>query len=279
VQKRYRRQRERRYEHWKRLLRRLGERVTATRKHLLVGLGALCITGGVIFLALALFSPAMRVAEIRIVRGDPRLDVEQVQGLLSPLFGKHLMLLSSYDVRGLLEDGMPDLHGVDVSKDYPSTLMVRVGLDPIVARLRIAGPEEVGSTTETGSLTDYLTDRGMYVSSPRAAPGGDLLMLTLVDWGARPIPGSVLVTPEVLERITLTEKHLQEQFGQAVLERTVFLRAQEYHLRTAQWTLWFDTQSPIEEQLQRYRIFLREIPHGEIRSYIDLRLKDRVVYK
>jgi hypothetical protein len=64
-----------------------------------------------------------------------------------------------------------------------------------------------------------------------------------------------------------------------VFTRTLFLRAQEYHLQTREWTLWFDMRSSIEDHLQRYRIFLREIPHEEVREYIDLRLKDRVVYK
>ncbi len=246
----------------------------------LAGLAVLAAVVLMIFFAVALFSPAMRIAEVRIVRTESRLDIEQVQHLLSPLFGKHLMLLSGYDVRQLLDEGMADLQHVEVSKDYPSTLVVRITLDPLVARLRILDPEEVPSALAgTGASIDYLTDKGVYISTQRASPDAMLPLFLLTDWGARPSAGAVLIAPELLGRMAITEKLLQEQFGQDVLTRTLFLRAQEYHLQTSQWTLWFDMRNSLEDHLQRYRMFLREIPHEEVHEYVDLRLKDRVVYK
>jgi hypothetical protein len=280
VQRRYERHRAQRSERWKRLMRKVLERCKNSRRSIAIGLGVLVLFALGIFLAIALFSPAMRIAEVRVVRTESRLDIEQVQHLLSPLFGKHLMLLSSYDVRQLLEEGMADLQHVEVAKDYPSTLVVRIALDPLVARLRILDPGETPSAVSgTGADIDYLTDKGVYISTQRASPEAMLPVFLLTDWGARPSAGTVLISAGLLERMAITEKLLQEQFGQEVLTRTLFLRAQEYHLQTAQWTIWFDMRNSLEDHLQRYRIFLREIPHEEVREYVDLRLKDRVVYR
>lgn len=275
VQRRYERHRKLRFDLWRRRMRRVSEKLMKLRRHVALALIGMLLMGIAGFFAVALFSPLMRVAEVRVVRTDARLDLEQVQSLLSPLFGKHLLLLSAYDVRSLLEEGLPDLQTVDVDKDYPATLVVRIAVDPLIARLMIRGSEE--GEPEVG--VDYLTSEGTYVASARASGGEALPLITLVDWGARPIPGTILLTPEFLLRIAATERNLQEQFGQTVLERTVHLRAQEYHLRIAQWTVWFDVQSSLEEQLQRYRIFLREVPPEDVREYVDLRLKDRVVYR
>ena len=275
VQRRYDRHRKLRWDLWRRRIRRLMEKLGKLRKHMAVAAVALILLGISGFFAVALFSPLMRVGEVRVIRTDTRLDIEQVQSLLSPLFGKHLLLLSGYDVRTLLEEGMPDLQTVEANKDYPSTLVVRITLDPLITRLTIVGPEEEGVPEGT---IDYLTSEGVYVSSGRAS-GEALPVITLVDWGARPVAGETLLTPEFLLRMAGAERTLSEQFGQEALERTAFMRAQEFHLKTAQWTLWFDMRSSLDEQVGRYRIFLREVPAGDVKEYVDLRLKDRVVYR
>lgn len=275
VQRRYERQRKMRLDLWRRRLRRFGEKLGKLRRHLAITALALILLGIAGFFAVALFSPIMRVGEVRVIRTDTRLDIEQVQSLLSPLFGRHLLLLSGYDVRTLLEDGMPDLKTVEANKDYPSTLVVRITLDPLIARLKIVGPEAEAAVQEG---MDYLTSEGVYIASGRAS-GESLPSITLVDWGARPIAGEALLTPEFLLRIAAAERELNEQFGQETLERTAYMRAQEFHLKTAQWTLWFDMRSPLDEQVGRYRLFLREVPVGEVKEYVDLRLKDRVVYR
>ncbi|TSC99928.1 MAG: hypothetical protein Greene101449_462 [Candidatus Peregrinibacteria bacterium Greene1014_49] len=260
-------------------MRRVSEKMVKLRRHVAFAMIGFLLLGIVGFFAVALFSPLMRTAEVRIVRTDVRLDLEQIQSLLSPLFGKHLLLLSAYDVRTLLEEGLPDLRSVKVDKDYPSTLVVRITVDPLIARLVIRNPEEGNIPEGVTSTIDYLTSEGTYIASARASGGDSLPTITLVDWGARPIPGTEILTSEFLLRVAATERNLQEQFGQQVLERMVYLRAQEYHLRISQWTLWFDVRSSLEEQIQRYRIFLREVPPEEVKEYVDLRLKDRVVYR
>lgn len=279
VERRYERHRKHRWDVFRRVVRRFAERVVALRAYAIAAGVGVIILGLSSFFAIAIFSPVMRVTEVRVLHRDPRLDLEHVQSLLSPLFGKHLLLLSAYDVRTLLYEGVPDLASVDVRKDYPSTLEVRLALDPLVARVAILVPDQGNLESGTGAIIDYLTQKGVYISSSRIADGGSLPLMSLVDWGARPTVGSQILPPALLEQIFQTEEELLEQFGQEVLHRTIFLRAREYHVETAQWDLWFDTRSSLDEQMQRYRTFMREIPHTAVHDYIDLRLKDRVVYK
>jgi hypothetical protein len=262
-------------------MRRIAQQSATFRRPLALGAVVLIVVGVASFLAVALFSPIMRVAEVRIIRTDTHLDIEQVQEILAPLFGRHVMLLSSYDVRSLLQAGIPDIRRVDVTKDYPSTLEVRVTLDPLIARLLVGNSDgsDVSEATASGTSVDFLTEEGIVISSPRVGDDRDLPTIVLVDWGVRPVHGMHILSPEFLRRMADAERILREQFGQDIVARNVYLRAREFHIVTPQWVVWFDARSPLEEQFQRYRTFLREVPSEEVRSYVDLRLKDRVVYR
>ena len=234
---------------------------------------------GLLVLGFVLFSPIIHVREIEVTRESPRLDIEEVQLALAPMFGKHLFFLSSYEVASLLHESIPDVDTIQVGKTYPSTLHVDVSLRPLVARLRILEPDEQNALSYTGATIDFLTDEGMYVATTAAQDIETLPEIVIVDWGVRPDPGTVMVKPSFLERMNAAELTLLRQFGQEVSERRVFLRAQEFHLYTDGIELWFDTRTPLEKQLNRYRLFLREIGLEEVRQYIDLRIADRVVYQ
>lgn len=242
------------------------------------------VAAGIILLGLAvfgfmLFSPIIQVREINVTRLSPRLDIEEVQSALSSLFGRHLFFLSSFEVAELLDNQIPDISTIKIGKAYPSTLQVSIELSPLVAKLRIIEPDAVDEPTGTGATIDYLTENGMYVATTAAKDTDTLPEIMIVDWGVRPNPGTLLVLPSLIERINAVEIAFLRQFGQEVERRTVFLRAQEFHLRIAGRDLWFDLKSPLEHQLERYRIFLREVDPAEASQYIDLRVTDRIIYQ
>lgn len=241
-------------------------------------LGGLVVFGLGVF-GFILFSPVVQVREIQVTRESPRLDVEDVQKALAPMFGSHLFFLSSYEVSTLLKDHFPDIGEISVSKTYPSTLHVSISLHPLVARLRILEPDEQNVLSYTGATVDFLTDQGVYIATTAAREPETLPEIVVVDWGVRPDPKTLLIQPSLLERMNAAELTLLRQFGQEVSERRVFLRAQEFHLRIGTVSLWFDTKTPLDSQLNRYRVFLREVELSDVREYIDLRISDRVVYK
>lgn len=241
-----------------------------------------------LILGLLAFSPLLSVREIRVPRTDARVDVEQVQRALAPVFRRHLLFLPVQEVIALLREAVPDLTAVTVQKRYPSILIVRLTLDPIIARLSIGEPEQshpsasaiprVSSARIT--MGDYLTAQGLYVTYTASQVRGALPpLLHIVDWGARPSPWTRLLEPNFLLAMREADQTLHGQFGQEVTEQIVFLRAREFHLRTKPVTLWFDRRNPLEEQFRRYRIFLRTVGLPAAKEYVDLRLTDRVVYK
>ncbi len=272
------RKKKRSQEKRKRFLRRADSVWKGMRASFVRWMLAIAIVIGCIVLGFLLFSPVVQVREIEVLRESPRLDIERVQQALAPMFGKHLFFLSSFEVAGLLEDRIPDLHSVSTGKTYPSTLHVRIELQPLVARLRITEPGQE-YVNASGATVDFLTDHGIYIATTSAKDIETLPEITIVDWGVRPDPGSDLIDPLMLERMNAAELTMLRQFGQEISKRIVFLRAQEFHLATGDIELWFDLRSPLKEQIERYRLFLREVSLDAVNQYIDLRIDGRVVYR
>ena len=280
VKRRMERRQKKRIERWKRFTRRAEAMRDSITEHAfrttLIAVVLLLLT----VLGFILFSPIMHVRSIQVTRVSPRLDIEEVQDALSPMFGRHILFLSSFEIAGLLRDRIPDVRNVKTSKRYPSTLKVQIELDPLVARLHIQEPD-AGDTAEigTGTTIDFLTDTGMYIATLAARDVQTLPEIVVVDWGLRPEPDTRLLTTAFLERMKAAELTLLRQFGQEVERRTVYVRAQEFHLRVSNISLWFDLKSPLEDQLERYHTFLRDVSLEKVKQYIDLRLADRVVWQ
>ena len=239
----------------------------------LVGLAGVLV----LIFGFLLFSPVVHIREIKIIRTDARLDIESVQQALAPLFNRHTLFLSEFEIRSLLKQAITDLDYVDITKVYPSGLRVSVHLDPLIARMDILDPEQERSTS-TGTSIDYLTNEGMYIATI-AEQSEELSVFTLVDWGARPQPGERVISVDLLDRMDRAEKALKDQFDFDVLSRKVYMRSQEFHLQLPDYSLWFDMRSPLSDHLLRYRTFLNAVSSEEVNQYIDLRLTDRVVYK
>lgn len=292
VLRRSRRKKEWKREQWRRGARRFQRKseevLTVLRRWTLL----LMIGFTLLLFGFLLFSPYLTVREIRITRSDPRLDLVAVQKSLAPLFGRHMLFLSARDAEELLRESVPDMETMELDKEYPGTLRVRLTLDPIIARLAIEGlAERAGAGAEIGSgsgaaslqqeqgiVHHYLTKRGAYAALPLPYQG-TLPLVRIVDWGARPAPGKTLVSTELLAAMHEAEERLRAEFHQEVKGRTVFLRAREFHLQIAPHELWFDLQSPQGEHLNRYRAFLSSVPPGDVKRYVDLRIAGRVIYR
>lgn len=290
VQKRHQRQKQYRWQRWQRHVHTLQRRLASLRAVFLQF--ALFIVIGLVLLGigLAMFSPILNVREIRVSRSDPRIDVEQIQVALSELFGEHMPFVSAQHVEELLNTAVPDLAEADITKQYPSTLQVRITLDPIIAKLRIGEPDQdpgsgSGALAGSGAVrpvgSDFLTAEGMYVvyRDSQVQAGSGTLELDVVDWAVRPTPWKPLISPELLQAMGQAEEDMRTEFGHEIRSRAVYIRAREFHLQTESYALWFDLRSPLHEQVQRYRLFLQFANREDVNEYIDLRLKDKVVYR
>ncbi|MDO8649614.1 MAG: hypothetical protein Q7R81_07620 [Candidatus Peregrinibacteria bacterium] len=288
VERRHKRKHRLRREQWQRYVRR-SHRFFASAAYA-VRKWALILVAGILLLmvGLVIFSPLVRVQEITVQRSDPRVDIEDVQRILAPMFGRHLLFLPAHEVRNLLLAERPDIENVDVSKVYPWRLFVSVEMQPLIARLEIDAPQETPEegavpVAESGAIVDqsydYLTTNGIYVTSPSKDLGMQLPLIRIVDWGGRPLPLTHLLPPDMFMMMDNAERALTSEFGHEILSREIHLRAREFHLETPQFTLWFDTASPLDAQLKRYRVFLQTVGVADVKEYIDLRIASRVVYR
>jgi len=233
----------------------------------------------VVVIGILLFSPVLQVREIRIARSDPRVDIEQVQRALAPLFGERLLFVANGDILPLVAKALPDLQSAEINKSYPSTLVLTLHPEPIIAQLKIdAGDAQTGSGD---GLVDYLTEDGMYVryAPQQVQAGSGLLLLRLVDWGAKPVPWMSLLAPDFVKTMREAETALATEFNVKTTERSVYLRAREFHLQIGAISLWFDMRSTVGEQIERYRLYRKTSDKTPAKSYVDLRLRDKIVYK
>jgi hypothetical protein len=267
-------------ERWKRFSRRI-QRHADDWKASAIRWGTVCVVILVLLgVGMLLFSPALGVREIRVTRVDPRLDIEEVQNILTPMFGKHLFFVSRAEVREMLRLEIADIREIEVKKDYPSILRIKVVLDPLVAKLRITEPDSIDNVlTATGAIFDFVTDKGIYVLAPNTGSAESLPEITLVDWGVRPLPGTPLISKQLFDSMNAAEVALIREFGWSLTGREIYLRAKEFHILTEPFDLWFDLRTPVGEQLERLRVFLVSMGVDVITEYIDLRVADRVVYK
>lgn len=240
-----------------------------------------------LMVGLVLFSPILDVRTIKVQRLDARMNAEQIHEVLIPWYHQHLLLLVPEQVRRAIDTTIPDADTITIKKQYPSTLVVAVTPDPLIARLTITNPNittGTGQLTTSGSLQppiDYLTNKGVYVSYPpnQVQTGTGILDIQVVDWAVRPEIGKQMVQSGFLLAMQRAEKTLGDEFGLTVENRTLFLRAREFHLRVPGYSLWFDIRSPIEEQFERYRIFLNYVALASVKEYVDLRIRKMIVYK
>lgn len=247
-------------------------------KILLLFLPLVVVAGVVLFLA----SPALSLQTIIVHRESLYIDVEEVQRLLAPSFGEHLLFLSRREHERILRDALPEVSSVRIRKRYPSTLEVTLYLVPLAARAIVVDPDatdhDVLSTGTGVLLSDGITLEGVYLSfSVPVEPS--LPLLYIVDWGVRPVHRQPILSPEEVGTLLTSLSQLQEDFGFQPEFTILYLRGREFHVRTNTLLLWFDFVSPLEEQLQRLRTFLRTLPPGEVQEYVDLRLHNQIIYR
>lgn len=250
------------------------------RMWLLIGISA-CVVTVVLVL---LFAPFFDVRQIVIRRQDPRIDLEDIQQSLTPLFRQRLILITKNQVLGLLQPEYPDIDRIEVDKKYPSTLTVSIYLEPVVAAV-VIDDSDAAASSETGALIGsgsyaYVTRSGYFVSSPiKLGSSTPIPTLRLTDWGIRPQNRTHVLSSDFIDQIFSARDILRADFGLTTTDITIFVRAQEFHIRTNKLTLWFDLKSPLSLQFQRFREFLKTLSLDQAKEYIDLRIEGKIIYK
>ena len=93
---------------------------------------------GLFFILLVLyflFSPLFSISSMQVSREDRRTDVEEIQKLLSPFFGKHILFVSPALLEHTLLKEYPEVSSVRVRRNFPNELQIALFMDPIVANV------------------------------------------------------------------------------------------------------------------------------------------------
>lgn len=263
---------------WQRSVRRFQTQWYRTKPWLLrsiiIGSALLIVT----VVCVLLFSPLIQVRQISIAKQKNRLDIAEVQQQLQGMFNRHLFFVTQSEVERLLVQQRDDVEGVTITKEYPDHLIVDIAVKPVTAALQL---EHAPPPDENAPQQHYLTADGLYVHSVFSlTQSGEVLpLIHMVDYSEWPESGQYVVDQSLLEQMFTTETKLNREFGQEVTRRTVFVRAQEYHLDIGDRSLWFDIRSTAEEQLEKYALFLSAPIAYPVTEYIDLRLFNKVVWK
>lgn len=284
VQQHMHRRRDYVWKRWQRTAQRWQRQAESVRRSIVRFLLFAVPATTIVCIGFFLYSPVLQIKAVRILLTDPRINTEVIQHSLTPFFGRHLFFFSVLEAEEQTRIAVPDVQDVSITKEYPSTLVVRLTLTPIVARLTIVEPDVndgSGATVQDETRADFLTADGLYMAyaDAQVGSGSDVPMVHIVDWGVRPTSGTQLLDPEFLLAMEQAQSMLREQFDRTVSLRTVFVRAREYHLQTVDHMLWFDLRTSVEDQLGRYRTFLEAKGAVAAPRYVDLRLVDKVVYQ
>lgn len=274
---------------WKRLVR----SVQLSLTHIRIWCICAVVLTLVILVLFFLFSSTFAITAIQVSRQDRRVDIEEVQQLLSPNFGKHILFISPHIIERTILSAYPEIASAKVRRNFPSELQVLLYTDSIVAHVVVGDPDDteadfpeespIATEKKEGSaLQRYLTSQGIYLEYPFALPAEtseDRLTLHVVDWAVKPTHRQQLLHPETLTEMQSVLRVLRETFGHTPLRVTLYQRAKEFHVQTERTILWFDLAAPMTAQINRYRKFLQALSLDAAEEYVDLRLHDRVVYR
>ncbi len=244
-------------------------------------LWSIIISAGLIIgtIIVLLLSPVFHVQQVQIRRQDARIDPEEIQTMLRPLFVKKLPLVTTNDVRELLASKISDIRDISIAKHYPSTLVVTLRTYPVVAHVILPTSSGTGTLSERNNTYSYITSQGYIVTSALPLTKDPLPVLRIMDWSVAPAAGSQLLTPETIKIILNARNILRENYNLTAKEILVLLRAKEYHMNLDGKMLWLDLQSPLHLQLRRFQEFLKKTPLQKVTEYVDVRISDRVIYK
>ena len=239
-----------------------------------------------------LFSSTFVVSSMRVSRQDHRVDIEEIQELLRPFFGRHILFVSPLLLEHTIQSAYPEVSAVHVRRNFPDELVMTLYMDPISAEILIGEPSDteaeyvqVAESLETEQREvpyAYVTERGIYLEYPFSFPAKqeeERLTIHLVDWAVKPTHRQKILSEDVIRNMVSAKRILRQSFGHSIPFITFYLRAREFHVQTEERVLWFDFSTPIVQQINRYRTFLRAIPQDRAKDYVDLRLHDRVVYR
>lgn len=244
------------------------------------------------------FSKTFSLTNIKIERTDLRVDSSNIDAYLQKYIGKNLIWLRPEIVKTDIQHHFPSIAQVEVDRTWPHELRVILKSLPIVSRihLTIQPKKEV---TLPPRILDQISQSGAGILQKERSPSEEIWMLNqfgllepndplfekkipLIYWETpidhAPQFGEPLLDQFLLAQILKIPEILLSEFTLETASISYFSDAKEAHYKTYQYELWISFSDNWQEQLKKLRTVFLTIGTTK-HQYIDLRVKNRIIYK
>lgn len=221
-----------------------------------------------IFILVAIFSPYFEVKKISIVRDSVLLDLEQLDMLLEPYYGRNLLFLSQSEVASALQERFPEFTEVSIRETWPSEMEVQL----------VIAPPFVNIFHEETANFWTLSQDGV-VLQPNATEG--LPMIELYQHAGLIQKSQKILNREMIQAIFDAKAFFQEELSIQIDVVHLYSVSQEFHLISENNTaFWLDLTHSLPDQLQKLRLADEKIGlYSKDFEHIDLRIPDQIFYK
>ena len=232
--------------------------------------GILACVGMALFVGIATLSPVFRVKTFVVERTSPFVDVLLVEEVLDTFRGENLLFINDSDVRATLTDMMPELQEIEITEDWPRTLLIRVGTAKPIYNI---------FNVESANFS-VIAEDGIVISS-QAIEG---LPTIKIRQRTEPVQlREALFTPEQLKKINEAEEILEVDLQLPLQAVEVLFAANELHLISQNdMAIWLDLSpaGSIKEQLYKLKSADEKIQlHRDSFDHIDLRIPQQIFWQ
>ncbi|MBL4694277.1 FtsQ-type POTRA domain-containing protein [Candidatus Gracilibacteria bacterium] len=205
--------------------------------------------------------------------GDPLIQA-QIPEKINSALNQNLPLLNTNNLEEKINSAFPSINNVQVSKDYPNTIVVKYEEFPLISNLALKTPN---------------INKSYILNSMGFAVKEDLKKNTLpliTMYQDNPInKDEAVIDAHKLKYILDAVLHFEDKFSLNITEITYKKTARELHLRTEKdFVIWIDTQQSYDAQFKKLKKALIKLDiYSEALEYIDLRIAggsgDKIIYK
>ncbi len=265
-------------------------------------------------LIFVLFSSHFSVNKIEIVRDDLHVDSASVSHLLNQFNGKSIFLFPKKRVVDLIQKNYPEFSGVRVKKVLPNIIKVELEVYDIVANIKayyvlpkvtIPPLDSEDVSEDVHKISDALKTAFTLDEDARVSEKEDItpieqralinrvgqaifdreedleLMTIVIDNLFQPIEDrEVVISKETMDYLLDSIKYFTNLTQMEIKSVRYIPVGREFHLRTDNGLiLWLSLMKDYKEQLDKFHTIYKvaELDKEDI-SYIDLRIKEKIIY-
>lgn len=223
---------------------------------------------------LTLMTSTFKITRVDLFEGEvlsENLGMQQVAGKLR---GKNIFLINKRSIMKKFAAANPRLKSVEIDRDFPSRLIIKLGEAPAVANLIL----ETGNTEKSF----VINEQGVIIKLNEQEPG-----LPTIRMASDEIPSGnqTYLDPDLLSKMSGAALLFDELLNLPVAEVRYLATAREIHIKAERgFVVWLDLEKEIRPQLQKLKDAVAKLNiYEEDFIYIDLRISgatgDRIIYK